>query len=79
MLATAKQDTGESVDEFTLRINKLTQNCDFTAVSAQEYKDDMKETLLQTDFLQTLLESGYLKTGLQHLQKLMKKLVQLNW
>ena len=42
MLATAKQDAGESVDEFILRINKLSQNCDFTAVSAQEYKDDMK-------------------------------------
>ena len=42
MLATAKQNVGESVDEFILRINKLSQNCDFTAVSAQEYKDDMK-------------------------------------
>ena len=42
MLATAKQDADESVDEFILRINKLSQNCDFTAVSAQEYKDDMK-------------------------------------
>ena len=42
MLATAKQDAGESVDESILRINKLSQNCDFTAVSAQEYKDDMK-------------------------------------
>ena len=41
MLATAKQDTGESVDEFILRINKLSQNCDFS-VSAQKYKDDMK-------------------------------------
>ena len=42
MLATAKQDAGESVDEFIFRINKLSQNCDFTAVSAQEHKDHMK-------------------------------------
>ena len=42
MLATAKQDTDELVDEFILRISKLSQDCDFTAVSAQEYKDDMK-------------------------------------
>ena len=25
-----------------LRINKFSQSCDFTAVNAQEYKDDMK-------------------------------------
>ena len=31
MLAIAKQDAGESVDKFILRINKLSQNCDFTA------------------------------------------------
>ena len=42
MLATAKQDTGKSVDEFILGINKLSQDCDFTTVSAREYKDDMK-------------------------------------
>ena len=42
MLATTKQDTDESVDEFILRINKLSQDCNFTAVSAQEYKDDIK-------------------------------------
>ena len=42
MLATPKQDAGESVDEFILRINKLSQNCDLTALSSQEYKDDMK-------------------------------------
>ena len=46
MLATVKQDTGESFDEFILRINKLCQDCNFTAVSVQEYKDDMKRDFL---------------------------------
>ena len=64
MLATAKQDAGESVDEFILRINKLSQNCDFTAVSAQEYKDDMKRDSfingLSSNFIrQRLLENIY--------------------
>ena len=62
MLATAKQDTSESVDEFILRINKLSQNCDFTAVSAQEYKDEMKRDSfingLSSNFIkQRLLEN----------------------
>ena len=62
MLATAKQDTGELVDEFILRINKLSQNCDFTSVSAQEYKDDMKRDSfisgLSSNFIrQQLLEN----------------------
>ena len=62
MLATAKQDTGESFDEFILRINKLCQDCDFTAVSAQEYKDDMKRDSfingLSSNFIrQRLLEN----------------------
>ena len=62
MLAKAKQDVGESVDEFILRINKLSQNCDFTAVSAQEYKDDMKRDSfingLSSNFIrQRLLEN----------------------
>ena len=42
LLATAQQNVGESIDEFVLRINKLTQNCNFTAVTAQQYKDAMK-------------------------------------
>ena len=42
MLA-AEQDTGKSVDEFILRIKKLSENCNFTAVSTQEYKNDIKK------------------------------------
>ena len=62
MLATAKQDTGKSVDKFILRINKLSQNCDFTAASDQEYKDDMKRDSfingLSSNFIrQRLLEN----------------------
>ena len=43
MLATARQTISESVDEFVLRINKLSQDCNFASVSAQQYKDDMKK------------------------------------
>ena len=62
MLATAKQDTGKSVDEFILRINKICQNCDFTAISAQEYKNDTKRDSfvngLSSNFIrQRLLEN----------------------
>ena len=42
LLATARQNIGESIDEFVLRIDKLSQNCSFTAVTALEYKDVMK-------------------------------------
>ena len=42
MFATAKLDTGESIGEFILSINELSQNCDFIAISTQECKDDMK-------------------------------------
>ena len=62
MFATAKQDTGKSVDKFILRINKLSQNYDFTAVSGQEYKHDMKRDSfingLSSNFIrQRLLEN----------------------
>ena len=62
MLTTAKQDTGESVDKFILGINKLSQDCDFTTVSAREYKDDMKRDSfingLSSNFIrQRLLEN----------------------
>ena len=42
MLASAQQNVCESIDEFVLRINKLSQECDFVAVNAQQYQDDMK-------------------------------------
>ena len=42
LLATARQNIGESIDEFVLRIDKLSQNCSFIAVTALEYKDAMK-------------------------------------
>ena len=42
LLATLQQNVGESIDEFVLRINKVTQNCSFTAMTAQQYQDAMK-------------------------------------
>ena len=78
MLATAKQDTGESVDEFILRINKLSQNCDFTTVSAQEYmyKDDMKRDSFINGLFSNFIRQRLLEN--RTLQKPIKKLVQLN-
>ena len=45
LLATARQNIGESIDEFVLRIDKLSQNCSFTAVTALAYED-----VIKTDF-----------------------------
>ena len=42
LLATVRQNIGESINEFVLRIDKLSQNCSFTAVTTLEYKDAMK-------------------------------------
>ena len=42
LLAIARQNIGESIDEFVLSIDKLSQNCSFTAVTDSEYKDVMK-------------------------------------
>ena len=83
MLATAKQDTGESVDEFILRINKLGQTCDFTAVRAQEYKDDMKRdsfiNRLSSNFLrQRLFENRTLTFTEAHKKARSIELAKLN-
>ena len=83
MLATAKQDTGESLDEFILRINKLSQNCDFTAVSAQEYKDDIKRDSfingLSLNFIrQRLLQSRTLTFAETHEKTRSIELTKLN-
>ena len=37
LLATAQQKDGESIDEFVLRLNGLSQNCNFVAMNAQAY------------------------------------------
>ena len=42
LLATAQQKVGESIDELVLRLNGLSQNCNFVAVNSQAYSDDMK-------------------------------------
>ena len=83
MLATAKQDAGESVNEFILRINKLSQNCDLTAVSAQEYKDHMKRDSfingLSSNFIrQRLLENRTLTFTEAHEKARSIELAKLN-
>ena len=42
LLATAKQEAGESIDDFILRLNELAKECNFVAVTATEYRDEMK-------------------------------------
>ena len=42
LLAIAQQKDGESIHEFVLRLNGLSQNCNCVAVNAQVYSDDMK-------------------------------------
>ena len=83
MLATAKQDAGESVDKFILGINKLSQNCDFTAVSAQAYKDHMKRDSfingLSSNFIrQRLLENRTLTFTEAHEKARSIELAKLN-
>ena len=83
MLATAKQDTGESLDEFILHINKLSQNRDFTVVSAQEYKDDRKRDSfingLSLNFIrQRLLGNRTLTFTESHEKARLIKLAKLN-
>ena len=53
LIATARQNIGESIDEFVLCIDKLSQNCSFTAVTAIEYIDAKKKTPLSAVFRQT--------------------------
>ena len=42
LLASAQQNVSESVDEFVLRIYKLSQEYDFVTVNAQQYRNDLK-------------------------------------
>ena len=39
---TAHQDDWESIDQFAMRIDEMSQDCRFVPVSAQQYKDEMK-------------------------------------
>ena len=77
------QDTGESVDEFILRITKLSQNFDFTGVSDQEYKDNMKRDSftngLSSNFIrQRLLENRTLTFIKAHEKARSIELAKLN-
>ena len=41
-LATRKQQSGESLDEFLEKLKKLSKHCGFTAVTAETYQPEMK-------------------------------------
>ena len=60
LLATIRQNIGESIDEFILRIDKLSQNCSFTAVTALEYKDAMKTDSFISGILSNIIRQRLL-------------------
>ena len=62
LLATARQNIGESIDEFVLRIDKLSQNCSFTAVTALEYKDAMKTDSFISGILSSIIRQRLLES-----------------
>ena len=62
LLASVKQNGEESIDDFVMRINKLSQNCLFTTMTAVQYKDAMKRDsfisgISSSAFRHRLLES----------------------
>ena len=59
--AIARQNIGESIDEFVLRIDKLSQNCSFTAVTALEYKDAMKTDSFISGILSSIIRQRLLE------------------
>ena len=61
LLATARQNIGESIDEFVLRIDKLSQNCSFTAITALEYKDAMKTDSFISGILSSIIRQRLLE------------------
>ena len=63
LLATAQQkdEDGESIDEFVLRLNGLSQNCNFVAVNAQAYSDDIKRDSFVSGISSTFIRERLLK------------------
>ena len=61
LLARARQNVGESIDEFVLRIDKLNQNCSFTVVTALEYKDAMKTDSFISGILSNIIKQSLLE------------------
>ena len=60
LLATARQNIGESIDEFVLRIDKLSQNCSFIAVTTLKYKDAMKTDSFISGILSNIIRQRLL-------------------
>ena len=66
LLATKKQETGDSLDEFLQKLKTLAKQCSFQAVTADKNRDDsIREAFIQgltSDHIrQRLLESGHLE------------------
>ncbi|XP_066958849.1 uncharacterized protein [Macrobrachium rosenbergii] len=41
VLATRRQQSGESLDEFLIELHKLSKDCNFKAVTAEQYREEM--------------------------------------
>ena len=62
MLVSRKQESGETIDDYTTDLRQLTKDCQFKAVSAEEYSDEMLliafvNGLSDTTIRQRLLET----------------------
>ena len=62
LLATAKQNPGETLDEFLLSLQKLAKDCNFRAVSSVQYKQEM----VRDAFINGLLSCGIRQRLLEH-------------
>ena len=61
LLATTQQKDVESIDEFVLRLNRLSQNYNFVAVNAQAYSDDMKRDSFISEISSTFIRERLLE------------------
>ena len=62
LLAAAKQNPGETLDEFLLSLQKLAKDCNFRAVSSVQYKQEM----VRDAFINGLLSSGIRQRLFEH-------------
>jgi len=61
-LATAKQEPGQSLNDFLLSLQKLAKDCNFGAVTSAEYRQEM----VRDAFINGLVSSGIRQKLLEH-------------
>ena len=78
LLATAKQQPEETLDEFYLKLQKLARDCNFRQVTSEQYRQEMVHVTLinslsSNGICQRLLENHTLTLKMQ-----LKKLIKWN-